>query len=89
MKGENGYIVFPKANRFQYWVNSRNPNISYIDPYAPNYNSFDFDEKKGHGKGPSIGYGGKHDFTKESRNNPGVGNYRLPSIWDKYDGSQP
>jgi hypothetical protein len=88
VKGENGYIVFPKANRFNYWVNNRNPNISYIDPFSKNHCSFDYDEKKGHGKGPSIGYGDKYDFTKEGKNNPGVGNYKLPCIWDKYDWTQ-
>lgn len=89
MSGENGCIVFPKANRFQYWVNNRNPNISYIDPDAAIHNSFIYNDKRGHGKGPSIGYGGKYDFTKESRSNPGVGNYYLPSIWDRYDSGLP
>lgn len=35
-------------------------------------------------KGASIGRGGKYDFTFFYRDNPGVGQYKLPSIFDKY-----
>jgi hypothetical protein len=35
-------------------------------------------------KGASIGKGQKHDFTTLQKQNPGVGVYHLPSIWDRY-----
>jgi hypothetical protein len=35
-------------------------------------------------KGPHIGYGQKYDFVKPSVDNPGVGRYEMPSVWDKY-----
>ena len=35
-------------------------------------------------KGASIGKGEKSDFARPYRENPGVGNYRLPSIFDRY-----
>jgi hypothetical protein len=43
----------------------------------------DFDIKKK--KGAFIGYGDKHDFTKEVKQNPGIGKYQIPSLWDKYN----
>lgn len=42
----------------------------------------DFDVKRK--RGAYIGYGDKHDFTKEIRANPGIGKYVIPSLWDKY-----
>jgi hypothetical protein len=35
-------------------------------------------------RGAFIGYGGKHDFTKDHEISPGVGKYMIPSVWDKY-----
>lgn len=35
-------------------------------------------------KGPDISTTKKMDFTRPYKNLPGVGQYKLPSIWDKY-----
>jgi len=35
-------------------------------------------------KGASIGRGSKQDFTAVGSGKPGVGEYYLPSIWDRY-----
>ncbi len=43
----------------------------------------DFDIKKK--TGAFIGFGDKHDFTKEVKQNPGIGKYQIPSLWDKYN----
>lgn len=69
-------IIIPRAKRFPD-KKPANPYISYVDPeevsiFRPS------------GKGASIGLGNKHDFTAVRKQNPGVGQYRLPSIWDKY-----
>ena len=42
----------------------------------------DFDSKRK--KGTYIGYGNKHDFTKDYEQAPGVGRYEIQSVWDKY-----
>ncbi len=42
----------------------------------------DFDGKKN--KGAFIGYGDKYDFTKDRKDNPGIGKYQIPTVWDKY-----
>lgn len=42
------------------------------------------DSSKNYYKGASMGKGEKIDFTVPYRGNPGVGNYRLPSIFDRY-----
>ena len=42
------------------------------------------DQSKKYYKGASIGKGSKTDFTSVYRGNPGVGNYKLPSIFDRY-----
>ena len=34
-------------------------------------------------KGAGLGYGDKTDFSGQ-KSIPGVGNYQLPSIWDRY-----
>ena len=33
-------------------------------------------------RGASIGYGDKTDFAHKG--SPGIGKYKLPSIWDRY-----
>lgn len=73
----NSDILIPKAARFEY-LKSTNKNVSYIDPER----SSDFFPKPQ--KGPSISKSSKFDFTRPFRSNPGVGEYKLPSIWSKY-----
>jgi hypothetical protein len=55
-----------------------NPNVSYLDPEKAS----DFAGKKE--RGPYITKSSKFDFTRQFRGNPGVGSYKLPSIWSKY-----
>lgn len=74
---KNSDILIPKANRFQ-TQKPINPNVSYIDPEKVS----DFSSRLH--KGPAMSRGTKFDFTKPFRNNPGVGEYQLPSIWSKY-----
>ena len=61
-----------------------NPYVSYSDPYK--FSDFSPDNKNGytHSKGPDISLSKKSDFTRPYKGNPGVGQYKLPSIWDKY-----
>lgn len=81
----NGYneIIFSRAKRFSE-PKYVNPYISYSDPAKQS--DFSPENKNGyhHRKGPDISLSNKYDFTKQYKNNPGVGQYRLPSIWDKY-----
>ena len=59
-----------------------NPNVSYRDPtkfsdfYSPRRNMPE--------RGYDMTLGSKIDFTRQYKNTPGVGQYQLPSIWDKY-----
>lgn len=71
-------MIIPKAKRFAQKVAS-NPYVSYSDPakfsdFSPSHWS----------RGPNISTSKKTDFTRQYKNNPGVGAYKLPSIWDKY-----
>lgn len=54
-----------------------NANISYIDPALLS----DFSPKNK--RGATQTSSSKTDFTKPSKLNPGVGEYHLPSIWEK------
>lgn len=77
----NNNIVFPKEKRFMQYGDRKNDRVSYLHEQ-----SFEF-RSPGLGRnyqGKSIGYGGKVDFTRGGHNVPGVGNYKLPSIWDRY-----
>lgn len=58
--------------------------MSYSDPAK--LSDFSPENKNGyqHKKGADISTGRKVDFTRPYKNNPGVGQYKLPSIWDKY-----
>lgn len=47
--------------------------MKYQDPTTKNYY-----------KGASLGVGTKYDFTQFYKHNPGVGQYKLPSIFDRY-----
>ena len=73
----NSDILIPKATRFS---NQKgvNPRVSYIDPEKIS----DFSPKSK--KGWDMSKGTKFDFTRQFKNNPGVGSYKLPSIWSKY-----
>jgi hypothetical protein len=56
-----------------------NPYVSYCDPaqfsdFSSNRPLYDYGMSKSK----------KTDFTRPYRHNPGVGQYKLPSIWDKY-----
>lgn len=59
----------------------QNQNVTYLGN-----RSFEFRNplSKKYYKGAGMGFGFKTDFTKEAKENPGVGNYQLPSIWDRY-----
>ena len=63
------------------YQDKQNPNVTYLGK-----RSFEFRNPltKKYYKGTSMGIGEKTDFTKEVKTNPGVGNYQLPSIWDRY-----
>lgn len=65
-----------------------NEHVSDNAP-PPNYYTYktDFVENQRYAK-ISFGYGKKYDFTKTNNYNPGPAQYRLPSIWDKYDRSR-
>ena len=81
---QNSNIFTPTEKRFQHYVDRENTNCSYLrDRDTP---VFDFMENhsKNYYRGASIGKGNKSDFTAERRHSPGVGNYTLPSIWDRY-----
>jgi hypothetical protein len=73
----NSDILIPKATRFPD-QKPNSPFVSYIDPLK----SSDFSPQ--HKKGWHISRGSKFDFTRQYRGNPGVGSYKLPSIWSKY-----
>lgn len=73
---DNHEIIIPKAKRFGESPRT-NPNISYVDLE-------EISQFRPGRKGASIGLGQKYDFTASRKGNPGVGQYRLPSIWDKY-----
>jgi hypothetical protein len=68
-------VFLPKAARFP--PSPPASPLSYIDPQRCS----DFAKE---GRGWRMGVGGKWDFTRQFRGNPGVGAYELPSIWSKY-----
>jgi hypothetical protein len=68
-------MFLPKTVRFPQNGNHTNPYISYIDPEKVS----DFSPKRK--KGWDMSLGRKFDFTRQYRGNPGVGTYKLPSIW--------
>jgi hypothetical protein len=73
----NSDILLPKAARFPP-AQAVNPLVSYLDPER--CSDFSLASKRGW----NMSRGGKFDFTREFRGNPGVGEYKLPSIWSKY-----
>ena len=78
---ENNDIIFSRERRFMIYQDRQNDNVSYL-----NDSNFQFKDRSSNRyyRGASFGYGGKTDFSKPGKSNPGVGNYRLPSIWDRY-----
>lgn len=79
----NSNIFTPSEQRFLVYQDRQNPIVSYI---REEKRDFDFRDKHSqvYYKGASIGKGDKHDFTSLYRGNPGVGDYTLPCIWDRY-----
>ncbi len=75
----NTNIKIPQQERFKIYRDAPNPKISYLPDQ-----SFEFKQKRvgKYYRGASIGYGDKQHFNK--LDNPGVGKYHLPSIWDRY-----
>ena len=78
---QNNNIPFAKEKRFMLYQDKQNERVSYLRE-----RSLEFKEAgtSGNYKGKSMGYGAKTDFTKGREHVPGVGNYKLPSIWDRY-----
>lgn len=77
----NGDVVFPSEKRFMNYVDKQTNIISYSK--LPSM-KFEEEHSKKYYKGASIGVGNKSDFTAYYRYNPGVGQYKLPSIFDRY-----
>lgn len=59
----------------------QNERISYLRDRSFQFKS---PETGKYYRGAGLGYGGKTDFAKQKQSVPGVGNYKLPSIWDRY-----
>ena len=74
----NTDIFSPSEKRFMNYADKQTDIISYSK--LPN---IDLELRK-HYRGASIGIGQKTDFTRYFRGNPGVGNYKLPSLFDRY-----
>jgi hypothetical protein len=77
----NGDVVFPSEKRFMIYQDKQTNIISYSK--LPSM-KFEEEHSKKYYKGASIGVGNKADFTIYYRQNPGVGQYKLPSIFDRY-----
>ena len=78
----NNRIKFAKEERFfSNLEDKKNPYVSYQGP-----GNLDFKDSRANKyyKGASIGRGSKHDFSHDGKGRPGVGEYFLPSIWDRY-----
>ena len=73
-------IIIPRAKRFGEY--KANPNVSYSDPEK--LSDFYSPKKQGPVKGYNMSLGKKSDFARPYKYIPGVGSYKLPSIWDKY-----
>jgi len=73
----------------KYTVNKRgkmfNERIKTISPGAIYEMNYDLVERRRYGNGVGFGLGGRSDFARLGPNsNPGPGNYKLPSIFDKF-----
>lgn len=73
----------------KYTVNKRgkmfNERLKTVSPGAIYELNHNLVERGRYGSGVGFGYGGRSDFSKSGPNvNPGPGNYKLPSIFDKY-----
>ena len=78
---QNNDIFMPREKRFQIYQDKQTNIISYSKLSSMKF--FDPSSKKYY-KGAAIGKGEKTDFTYQYRHNPGVGDYKLPSIFDRY-----
>lgn len=73
----------------KYTVNKRgkmfNERIQVIGPGAIYEMNYDLVERKRYGGGVGFGIGGRSDLARSGNaSNPGPGNYKLPSIFDKF-----
>ena len=76
----NGEIVMSSERRFQNYEDRPSNVVSYSK--LPSMKFSDGQSKVY--KGASLGYGSKVDFSQQNKDSPGVGSYRLPSIFDRY-----
>lgn len=60
----------------------QNEKITYLNQHQRSF-QFKYTKSGSRYRGASFGYGDRVDFSK-GEINPGVGNYKLPSIWDRY-----
>lgn len=73
----NRNIIFSKEKRFTTFEDPKNSKVTYLKDHC---NMALINKYKAIG----FGYGSKTDFTRERRETPGVGGYKLPTIWDRY-----
>ena len=77
----NGDVVFPQEKRFQIYQDKQTNIISYSKLSTMQFKS---PTTRQYYKGASFGKGEKTDFTLYHKKNPGVGQYKLPGIFDRY-----
>ena len=78
----NNTVRFTRESRFfDNLEDKKNPNVCY-----QGVSNMDFKDSKSmkYYRGASIGRGSKYDFTEQGKGRPGVGEYFLPTIWDRY-----
>ena len=69
-----------KSQRFITNRTGKSPVSGYINVFGKNISDFNLTKRK-HG---NIGLGKKTDFSKYKKYLPGVGEYKLPSLFDRY-----
>lgn len=77
----NSDIFAPTQKRFTDYNDKQTNIISYSK--LPSMQFMDSTTKQYY-RGASFGKGQKTDFARVFKGNPGVGDYRLPSIFDRY-----
>jgi len=77
----NNDIVMASEKRFQLYQDKQSQIVSYSR--LPSM-KFEEQQSKKYYRGASIGNGHKTNFTEQYKSNPGVGQYKLPSIFDRY-----
>ncbi len=80
--GPNNDIVFSKEKRFTNYEDKQSGIVSYLQEKHRDLIFLETNNKNY--RASSFGFGTKANFTKEFLQNPGVGRYQLPSIWDRY-----